>query len=92
MFRLIKRKSDIQDLLSKFCLYAKWDGIKYYLTFEKDGGTVTLMMYEDGTITYHRVNESFCDLREIILVDVYEYLWKNRKYINKILIYQGFEK
>jgi hypothetical protein len=82
---MIRKKKDCIDFERNFETYSSWDGVKYFFTFEKEGGSVTLMKYEDGTITYHRVNESFCDIKEIILVDVYEYLWKNRKYINKTL-------
>jgi hypothetical protein len=82
---MIRRKQDVIDFVKVFESFAEWDGEKYYFTFQKDGGRVTLMKYEDETITYHRMTLSLCDLKEIILVDVYEYLWSNRKLINKRL-------
>jgi hypothetical protein len=82
---VIRKKQDVIDFVKEFESFSEWDGAKYYFTFQKDGGTVTLMKYEDGTITYHRMTLALCDLKEIILVDVYEYLWANRKLINKEL-------
>jgi hypothetical protein len=82
---MIRKKKDVFEFVNLFETFSEWDGTKYFFTFKKDEGTVTLMKYDDETITYHRMNESFCDIKEIIIVDVYEYLWKNRKYINKVL-------
>jgi hypothetical protein len=80
---LIRKKNDVIDFEREFETYSKWDGEKHYFSFQKDGGMVTLMKHKDGTITYHRMTLALCDLKEIILVDVYEYLWANRKLINK---------
>jgi hypothetical protein len=80
---MIRKKQDAINFVNEFESFAEWDGRKYYFAFQKDGGTVTLMKYEDETITYHRMTLSLCDIKEIILVDVYEYLWVNRKLINK---------
>lgn len=80
---MIRKKKDAIDFVKDFESFSKWDGVKHYFSFQKDGGTVTLMKYEDETITYHRMTLALCDVKEIILVDVYEYLWVNRKLINK---------
>jgi hypothetical protein len=82
---MIRKKTDVIEFLERFESVSEWDGEKHFLKYTKELGKVTLMKYEDGTITYHRINDSFCDIKEIIIVDVYEYLWKNRKYINKSL-------
>lgn len=82
---MIKRKKDTWRFITDFEAFAKWDGTKFYFAFEKDGGTVTLMKYEDDTITYHRMNSVLCDIKEIVICDVYEYIWSNRKAINQAL-------
>jgi hypothetical protein len=82
---MIRKKKDVFQFVERFASYSNWDGIKYYFVFQKYKGTVTLMKYQDDTVTYHRMNELICDIKEIIIVDVYEYLWKNRKYINQQL-------
>jgi hypothetical protein len=81
---MIRMKKDVFQFVDEFESFSKWDGSKFYFIFPKESGTVTLMKYDDQTITYYRKNELFCDVKEIIIVDVYEYLWKNRKYINKV--------
>jgi hypothetical protein len=82
---MIRNKKDTILFITEFEEFAEWDGNKHNFTFQKDGGTVTLIKYQDGTITYHRMTLALCDIKEIIIVDVYEYLWKNRKHINKFL-------
>lgn len=82
---MIRKKKETIQFIAEFEHFAEWDGSKHYFTFQKDGGTVTIMKYEDGTITYHRMTLALCDLKEIIICDVYEYLWKNRKLINQSL-------
>lgn len=79
---MIKSKKDVIRFVNGFEEYAYWDGTKHYFTFKKEEGIVTLMKYEDETITYHRMNVAFCDIKEIIICDVYEYIWANRKAIN----------
>jgi hypothetical protein len=82
---VIKRKKDTWRFIKDFEVFAHWDESKHYLVFEKDGGTVTLMKYVDGSITYHRKNLKLWDLKEIVICDVYEYIWVNRKAINQAL-------
>jgi hypothetical protein len=82
---MIRNKKDTILFITEFEKFAEWDGNKHCFTFKKDGGTVTLMKCQDGTITYHRMTLALCDLKEIIICDVYEYLWNNRKHINKFL-------
>jgi len=72
-------------MIEEFETFAKWDGEKHYFVFQKYGGTVTIMKHDDGTITYHRMTLELCDIKEIIIIDVYEYIWKNRKLINQAL-------
>lgn len=82
---MIRKKKAAISFIEEFESFATWDGTKHFFIFEKDGGMVTLMKYPDETITYHWMTLSLCDLREIIICDVYEYIWENRKVINQSL-------
>jgi hypothetical protein len=86
---VIKRKSDIEEFLFSFCLFAKWDGVKFYLTIvdEENNGTITLMQYTEGYFTTHRMNERFCDRIEAPLEkeQLNKIIWHKRKYINGII-------
>jgi hypothetical protein len=86
---VIKRKSDIEKFLFSFCLYADWDGEKFYLTIvdEENNGTITLMQYTEGHFTIHCMNERFCDRIEAPLEkeQLNKLIWNKRKYINRII-------
>lgn len=90
MFQLvIKRKADIEEFIFSFCLYADWDGTKFFLSLidEKNNGTITLMQYSEGEFTLHRNNEWFCDRTEIPIEKepLKKLIWNKRKYINHII-------
>lgn len=81
---MIKRKRDIPKFLKNFVTFATWDGTKHYLTIDD----TTLMLYDDGSFTYYRKKERFWDLKEIELEpeELQEFLWDNRKEINKKVV------
>lgn len=87
MNTLIKNEWEVLDFLTNFETFANWDGEKFYLTLEteKPKGTLTIMKSQDGKFYYHRKNEGYWDLKEImidrgILSDV---IWTFRKSITK---------
>jgi hypothetical protein len=86
---VIKRKSDIEDFIFSFCLFAEWDGTKFFLSLadEENNGTITLMQYSGGHFTIHRTNERFCDRLEIPLEKekLGMFIWTKRKFINRII-------
>jgi hypothetical protein len=86
---MIKRKADVEEFLFTFCLYAKWDGVKFYAVIndEVNDGTITIMQYPEGNFTIYRNNLRFCDRKEIALggEELATLIWKNRKYINRLI-------
>lgn len=85
---MIKRKVDVDHFLFSFCLYAEWDGAKFYLTIadDKNDGTITVMQYPDGRFTVYRKNERFCDRGELAMGgdELARFVWQHRKYINRL--------
>ena len=86
---MIKRKSEVINIIEKLEELSNWDGNKYYFTFntENPKGTITIMKYMDGKITVHRKNELYWDIAEhemntTWLIDL---IWKNRKMINRVI-------
>ncbi len=66
---MIGNRSEASNFLSEFETYAQWDGGKFYLTIETVNpvGTLTIMKSEEGNFFYHRKNELYWDLKEIMI-------------------------
>ncbi|WP_040208825.1 hypothetical protein [Neobacillus jeddahensis] len=84
---MIKSKEEASAFLKNFETFAQWDGKKYYLTIETVNpiGTLTIMKSKNGKFFYHRKNELYWDLQEImidtdILIDI---IWVFRTAISK---------
>jgi hypothetical protein len=90
---VIKRKLDIEEFTFSFCLFAEWDGKKFFLTMDDEinEGTITLMQYQEGNFTIHRMNKKYCDLVETPLEmnQLNKLIWHKRKYLNKLLALNG---
>ncbi|WP_043931827.1 hypothetical protein [Bacillus sp. EB01] len=85
-------KRDIENFLNGFSGVADYDfvGKKYYLVFEDSirKGSWTLMHYEaGGKWTIHGKGENYCDEgeKELVKEDLINFIYKNRKYINRVL-------
>jgi hypothetical protein len=84
---MLKSKWEVRVFLKTFEVFANWDGEKHFLTMETENpnGILTIMKYPDGIFYYHRKNELYWDIREIIveteiLTDI---IWAFRLAINK---------
>jgi hypothetical protein len=66
---LISNRSEASNFLTEFETYAQWDGEKFYLAIQTVNpvGTLTIMKSEDGKFFYHRKNELYWDLKEIMI-------------------------
>ena len=86
---MIKRKSEVENIIEKLEDFAKWDGSKFYFTFntENPKGTITIMKYEDGKITVHRKNELFWDIVEMEMntTRLINLIWQSRKMKNRFI-------
>jgi hypothetical protein len=85
--KVIKKKLDVSHFIVNFSDVADgYDEVneKYYLT-EDDPlleGTITFILYPfEARITYHRVNNLFCDWNEIDIDN--DVVWGYRKLLNK---------
>ncbi|OCA84101.1 hypothetical protein A8F94_15355 [Bacillus sp. FJAT-27225] len=83
-------KRDIENFLNGFSDLADYDfvGKKHYLVFEDSirNGSWTLMYYEaDGKWTIHGKGENYSDEgeKELIKEDLINFIYKNRKYVNR---------
>jgi hypothetical protein len=91
---IIKKKLDVKHFIVHFSDYGKYDqeNEKYYMTIDDPilEGTITFILYPyEGRVTYHRVNNHFCDWKEIDIDD--DVLWNYRRLLNieiKKKIYQ----
>ena len=63
--KMIRRKRDIEALLSNFEAVALYDGNgrKHYIVFSDfhRDGKCTVMKYNDGSFSIHGKGESYCD-------------------------------
>lgn len=68
---MIKSRLEVSDFLTNFETFAYWNGEKFYLTLETENpkGTLTIMKSKNGNYFYHRKNELYWDLKEI-MVDI----------------------
>lgn len=68
---MIKSRLEVSDFLTNFESFAYWNGEKFYLTLETENpkGTLTIMKSQNGNYFYHRKNELYWDLKEI-MVDI----------------------
>ncbi|MGB8001859.1 MAG: hypothetical protein WCF60_17435 [Anaerobacillus sp.] len=94
--KMIRRKRDIEALLSNFEAVALYDGngSKHYIVvsdFHRDG-KCTVMKYNDGSFSIHGKGESYCDEMEEFLSReaLTSFLWNHRKGLNLVL--KSFQK
>lgn len=84
---MISSKWEVADFLTNFETFAYWNGEKFYLTLETENpkGTLTIMKSQDGKFFYHRKNELYWDLKEIIVdTDILsDIIWVFRTAISK---------
>ncbi|MFB4165170.1 hypothetical protein ACE1TI_15440 [Alteribacillus sp. JSM 102045] len=87
MKRVIKRKTDVEEMMNSFISFADYDenGQKYYFVFQdkKRGGQWTLMKTKNKW-SIHGKGENYCDPQEIFLTTekVIRFAWENRAAIN----------
>lgn len=95
MFRgdemIIRSKEHVKKLMCEFKNFSQKDmeRNKWYLVFENKerNGVWTLMKYPDNSWTIHGKGEKYCDPDETNLTEeeTIDFIWKNRKSINKTL-------
>lgn len=92
---MLKSRLEVSNFLANFETFAHWDGEKFFLTIETVNpvGTLTIMKNSEvGKFFYHRKNERYWDLKEIIVdTNILEdIIWVFRteilKSLNKALI------
>lgn len=88
---LIRKKTDIKEILNNFEKHAEWDetGRKHYFFFhdQKRGGDITIMKYPEGSWTIHSKGETYCDENETLMEmqELVSLVWEHRKFVNKAL-------
>ncbi|TCN25463.1 hypothetical protein [Mesobacillus foraminis] len=82
---IVKTKYDIETFKLNYCLFAEWDGMKYYITVPdtKNDGTITFIQYESGEFNIYRKNTSYWYIREQPLSNLD--IWHCRKVLNEYL-------
>ena len=84
---MLNSKEEVHVFLKTFEVFANWNGKKHFLTMETDNpkGILTILKSPDGEFYYHRKNELYWDIKEImvekdILTDI---IWAFRTAVNK---------